>query len=40
MVSLIVFLKVKGHPFKVLPKRIKGLVLEEEFLFGIFVAVF
>jgi len=34
MVSLIVFLKAKGYPFKVL-KRTRGLVLKEKFLFGI-----
>jgi hypothetical protein len=35
MVSLIVFLKVKGYPLKVLLKRTRGLVLKEKFLFGI-----
>jgi len=35
MVSLIVFLKAKGYPLKVLLKRTKGLVLKEKFLFGI-----
>ncbi len=35
MVSLIVFLKVKGNPLKVLLKRIRGLVLKEKILFGI-----
>jgi hypothetical protein len=35
MVSLIVFLKAKGYPFKVLLKRTIGLVLKEKFLFGI-----
>jgi hypothetical protein len=35
MVSLIVFLKAKGYPFKVLLKRTRGLVLKEKFLFGI-----
>jgi hypothetical protein len=35
MVSLIVFLKAKGHPFKVFLKRTRGLVLNEKFLFGI-----
>jgi hypothetical protein len=39
MVSLIVFLKAKGYPFKVLLKRTRGLVLKEKFgisAFGIF----
>jgi hypothetical protein len=35
MVSLIVFLKAKGYPFKVHLKRTRGLVLKEKFLFGI-----
>ncbi len=35
MVSLIVLLKAKGYPFKVLLKRTRGLVLKEKFLFGI-----
>jgi len=35
MVSLIVFLKAKGYPFKVLLKRTRGLVLKEKFLFGV-----
>jgi hypothetical protein len=35
MVSLIVFLKAKGYPLKVLLKRSRGLVLKEKFLFGI-----
>ncbi len=35
MVSLIVFLKAKGYPFKVFLKRTRGLVLNEKFLFGI-----
>jgi hypothetical protein len=35
MVSLIVFLKAKGYPLKVLLKRTRGLVLKEKFLFGI-----
>jgi hypothetical protein len=35
MVSLIVFLKAKGHPFKVFLKRSRGLVLNEKLLFGI-----
>ncbi len=35
MVCLIVFLKAKGYPFKVLLKRTRGLVLKEKFLFGI-----
>jgi hypothetical protein len=36
MVSLIIFLKTKGYPFKVLLKKTRGLVLKEKFLFGIF----
>jgi hypothetical protein len=36
MVNLIVFLKAKGYPFKVLLKRTRGLVLDEKFLFRIF----
>jgi len=36
MVSLIVFLKAKAYPFKVLLKRTRGLVLKEKCLFGIF----
>jgi len=36
MVSLIVFLKAKGYPLKVLLKRTRWLVLEEKFLFGIY----
>ncbi len=35
MVSLIVFLKAKGYPLKVLLKRTRGLVLKEKFVFGI-----
>jgi hypothetical protein len=35
LVTLIVFLKAKGYPFKVLLKRTRGLVLKEKFLFGI-----
>ncbi len=35
MVSLIVFLKAKGYPLKVLLKRTRGLVLKEKFLFRI-----
>jgi hypothetical protein len=35
MVTLIVFLKAKGYPFKVLLKRTRGLVLKEKFMFGI-----
>jgi len=35
LVSLIVFLKEKGYPFKVLLKITRGLVLKEKFLFGI-----
>ncbi len=33
MVNLIVFLKTKGYPFKVLLKRATGLVLNEKILF-------
>jgi hypothetical protein len=40
MVSLIVFLNIKGYPLQVLLKRTRGLVLEEEFLFAISVVVF
>jgi len=32
MVSLIVFLKARGYPLKVLLKRTRGLVLKEKFL--------
>jgi len=35
MVSLIVFLKAKGHPFKVFLKRSRRLVLNEKFMLGI-----
>jgi hypothetical protein len=35
MVSLIVFLKAKGYPLKILLKRPRGLLIKEEFLFGI-----
>jgi hypothetical protein len=35
MASLIVLLKAKGYPFKVLLKRTRRLVLKEKFLFGI-----
>jgi len=35
IVSLIVFLKAKGYPLKVLLKRTRGLVLKENFLFEI-----
>jgi hypothetical protein len=35
MVSLIVFLKVKGYPLKILQKRTRGLLVKEKFLFGI-----
>jgi hypothetical protein len=35
MVHLIAFLKAKGYPFKVLPKRARGLALNKKFLFGI-----
>jgi hypothetical protein len=36
IICLIVFLKAKGYPLKVLIKRTKGLVLKEKFMFGIF----
>jgi hypothetical protein len=35
MVSLIVFLKAKGYPLKILLKRTRRLLLKEKFLFGI-----
>jgi hypothetical protein len=35
MVSLIVFLKAKGYPLKVLLMRTIGLLLKEKFLFRI-----
>jgi len=35
MVSLIVFLKEKGYPLKILPKRTRGLLIKEKFLYGI-----
>jgi hypothetical protein len=35
MISLIVLLKAKGYPFKVLLKRTRGMVLKEKFLFEI-----
>jgi hypothetical protein len=35
MVSLIIFLKAKGYLLKVLPKRTRGLVLKEKFMFRI-----
>jgi len=35
IVSLIVFLKDKGYPLKVLLKRTRGLVLKENFLIGL-----
>ncbi len=35
MVSLIVFLKVKGDPLKTFLKRTRGLLIKEKFLFGI-----
>jgi len=35
MVSLIVFLKAKGYPLKILLKRTRGLLIKEKFLFGI-----
>jgi hypothetical protein len=40
MVSLIVFLKAKGYPSKVLLKRIRGLLLKERFLLGISALAF
>jgi hypothetical protein len=40
MVSLIVFLKVKGYPLKVLLRKTRGLVLKEKFLFGISTLAF
>jgi hypothetical protein len=36
MVSLIVFLKVKGYPLRILLKRTRGLLIKEKLLFGIF----
>jgi hypothetical protein len=36
MVGLIIFLKAKGYPFKVLIKRTRSLVFKEKILFGIF----
>ncbi len=35
IISLIVFLKEKGYPSRVLLKSTRGLVLKEKFLFGI-----
>ncbi len=35
MVSLIVFLKVKGYPLKILLKRTSGLLIKEKLIFGI-----
>jgi hypothetical protein len=35
MVSLIVLLKSKGHPLRILLKRTRGLLNKENFLFGI-----
>jgi hypothetical protein len=35
MVGLIVFLKVKGYPLKILLMRTRGLLIKEKFLFGI-----
>jgi hypothetical protein len=35
MVSLIVFLKAKAYPLKILLKRARGLLIKEKFLFGI-----
>jgi hypothetical protein len=40
MVSLIVFLKAKGYPLKVLLKRTRGLLLKEKFLLGISTLAF
>jgi hypothetical protein len=37
MVSFIVFLKAKGYLFKVILKRIRGLVVKEKFFLGISV---
>jgi hypothetical protein len=34
LVSLIVLLKVKGYPLKILLKRTRGLLNKEKFLFG------
>jgi hypothetical protein len=36
MVSLVVFLKVKGYHSKILLKRTRGLLIKEKFLFRIF----
>jgi hypothetical protein len=36
MVNLIVFLKAKGYPLKVLLKRTRGLVFKKKIMFGIF----
>jgi hypothetical protein len=35
MVSLIVFLKVKGYPLEILLQRTRGLVINKATLFGI-----
>jgi hypothetical protein len=35
MVNLIVFLKVKGYPLKILLKRTRGLLIKEKIHFGI-----
>jgi hypothetical protein len=35
MVSLIVFLKAKGYPLKIILKRTRGLLIKEKILFGI-----
>jgi hypothetical protein len=35
MVRLIVFLKVKGYPLKILLKRTRGFLIKEKFIFGI-----
>jgi len=36
MVSLIVFLEVKGYPSKIPLKRIRGMLIKEKFQKGIF----
>ncbi len=35
LVGLIVFLKAKGYPLKILLERTRGLLIKENFLFGI-----
>jgi hypothetical protein len=35
MVSLVVLLKIKGYPLKILLKRARGLLKKENSLFGI-----